>query len=522
MAAGDVKRPTDVTLLQAVERLLCSFPVAAAHREALEVLGSQIVYASRCHLTTFDTTWLVLVRFSSQIETAFGLTREVLAIYSPHTDLQLRTHKAIREMMDSLPRSPTPDLVLLWSPDPRTAVKVDDWNTPHLTVVPLPVIGESKRDMARVLLAALRERIYSRDLYYETGPVSGERFFGRRKLLASLADDLLSRRVAGVFGLRKAGKTSVLRQIAMMISERREQYVFLLRDLESLPGPPNDPVPYLLRDLQEELLLRLREQKLRTHELVQLGNTFDLAAFRRAFQAVLRKESSTLFILALDEVEYLMPLAPSSSQEEFPSIPQLFGMLRSLVQENENFTFVLSGLTSAIIEVGRLYGRPNPLFSWAKLYFVGPFAPNEGRELLTTLGERMGVRWTDDAMSELLEQTSGHPYLFRNLASVVVQSLPIAVERRVIERYHVTQAIPAWRREVAGNFREILDHVRENYPEEAFLLDLLLESPSDFYELIDEEPLAVNHLLKLGLVDEVGEGRFRPSRVVNFLPRRKQ
>src|SRR3954465_10955307 len=76
---------------------------------------------------------------------------------------------------------------------------------------------------------------------------------------------------------------------------------------------------------------------------------------------------------------------------EMSSIAQFLGVLRSLVQENRNFTFLLSGLTSSIVEEGRLYGRPNPLFSWAKAYFLAPFKRPEADELATSVGSRMGI-----------------------------------------------------------------------------------------------------------------------------------
>src|SRR3712207_8555499 len=51
--------------------------------------------------------------------------------------------------------------------------------------------------------------------------------------------------------------------------------------------------------------------------------------------------------ISLDEIEYLCPPeAITTTTAEAQEIPQFFGVLRSLAQENDNFTFVLAGLRS--------------------------------------------------------------------------------------------------------------------------------------------------------------------------------
>lgn len=89
---------------------------------------------------------------------------------------------------------------------------------------------------------------------------------------------------------------------------------------------------------------------MRTRELADLHDTFDMLAFKRALQTVLRKEPELRIIIALDEVEYLCPPDKISIETaETQEIPQFFGVLRSLVQETDNFTFALAGLASAVI-----------------------------------------------------------------------------------------------------------------------------------------------------------------------------
>ena len=489
------RHPDTIRNLQGLKR---AFPVVGEHQESLAGLGSQIVY-STSRAPGFEEYGFALVRFSGAIEAAFGFTREVMFFYSPHRDLQIRTFRAAKTVLRGLNsnREVTPDTIFLHAPDPRLKEKLDDWSSGGLLAIPLIM-----SDGPLPFISLLRDYIFSRDLFYETTPVQGERFFGRRQLLQSLREDIRNQRVAGLFGLRKAGKTSVLSELASNV--RSPEHIVLLRDLESLPSPPEDPVPDLLRELIGDLLTELRERGERTLELANLGSNPTLNELKTALLATLRRlaRSGVDLTLLLDEIEYLTPADRIDIAEgDLASVAQLLGVLRSLVQESENFTFVVSGLTSSIIESGRLYGRPNPLFSWAKAYFLSPFERHEADNLALSVGQKMGITIENGALEALFEASGGHAFLYRHLASkVVADELPLDVFHRRMARADVLRATQPWRLQVAGNMREMLDHLKRYYPDESFLLDVLMEEPESFLAVADAEPAALGHLLGLGLV----------------------
>ncbi|MDU0327636.1 ATP-binding protein [Microbacterium sp. KSW2-21] len=473
-----------------------------------------MVHAQKCTVSGLHNCRISLVRFSGAIEAAFGLTREVMFFYSPYPDLQIRELKAAKDAIKKLHRDVTPDVIFVWTPDPRARQKLDDWSTGGFLAIPLT--SADATDPVS-LVALLRDYIYARDLFYESTPVRGDRFFGRRQLMQALRDDVQNQRVAGLFGLRKAGKTSVLTQLADDVGN--ENRLVILRDLESLPSPPTDPIPSLIKDLRADLLEILQRRGLKSRPLGQLASDADASDFRRAMQAVLRslaKESVTL-VLLLDEIEYLTPSDRIDiSEGDMTSVSQFLGALRSLVQENENFTFVLSGLTSAIVENGRLFGRPNPLFSWAKTHFLAPFDRAEADELATSVGARMGINIDEPALATFFEATGGHAFLYRSLASSVVQKLPVDVFQRRIARADVLRDLDDWKRTVAGNINEMISHVRRYYPLEAVMLDLLLDSPSDFGEIANEQPMELRHLMSLGLVEKDGNS-YQGATVLSLL-----
>jgi hypothetical protein len=63
--------------------------------------------------------------------------------------------------------------------------------------------------------------------------------------------------------------------------------------------------------------------------------------------------------------------------------------------------------------------------------------------------------------------------------------------------------VNSWRRGIAGNMREMLDHVKRYYPDESYLIEILMAEPESFALVAEDAPLALGHLINLGLVQEV-------------------
>lgn len=444
-----------------------------------------------------ENVWFARVRFSGAIETGFGFTREVLFTYSPFRDLQSRLVSEIRAELKHRAASATPDIVFVSAPDPRLRTKLDDWSTHDLLLIPLDApIDETPQ----AFIGLLQDFLYTRDLFYETTPVRGANFFGRRKLLRAMRDDIRNRSVAGLYGLRKAGKTSVLTELSDTVGS---SVVPILMDLETFPSPPDDPTPDIIADLRRRLRDSLEQRGLKTKDLDALPERPSITQWKTATQATLKQlhADEVSVLLMLDEVEYLT--SDNLQDGSLPQIAQLLGAFRSLVQETQNFTFILSGLTSAITESGRLYGRPNPLFAWAKSYFLGPFDKADADELAIGVGGRMGIAIDANGLQALHDGSGGHAFLYRNLASAAVQSLPKDMFGRRITATEVQNAYPRWKMTIAGNVKEMIDHVKRYYPTEAVLLEILYEEPESFLEIAGDETSALKHLLDLGLIHEV-------------------
>jgi hypothetical protein len=463
------------------------------------------------------------------LEGRFGFTREVPVLYYPFSDLQIRQIDGIeKNLADHLPtdrRSVSSAEIFIWSDDTRLSDKLAHWSSPTRVLIPLPnQAAISSNDPIAHFINTLANKLTSRDLYSIRGYVTGEQFFGRSAELQFLSDCIKSREVVGVFGLRKTGKTSLLHEVIR--ANRREFIssnpieVIIYQDLEYLPSVADDPVPDLIQDIADNLRKALKEHGLRTLELTELPRAASLSDFRRALDALLEKiEGEASITVVLDEIEYLCPPNPigDTSSEPFQKVRQLFGVFRKLVQERQNFGLVLAGLSSSSIEDSELYGSPNPLFSFATALYLGPLSSVEAGQMLNTVGKRVSLEWTNDAVELAHELSGGHVLLLRELASAVLKNQRhTRTTTTIIKRAHIHAVVPSWRENVASHVKEVLPHLRRYYTEEADLAIMLIEDPASFGEYATMYPANIKRLRELGIVSLDTEGVWEPSKILEF------
>jgi len=520
---GSPRLTRNTTILSKLDALARVFPQSRHHRAILNETGSDFTYAAELPANSpFADVWLALIRLAPDLEERFAIHQEIPVIYSPHTDVQGRSIVRLPEMFTRLPAERqgfAGGLVFFWAPDPRLETKLERFSKTELVLLPMPS-GSSDG-----FLTNLVARLYSQDLYRERTAVTGDQFFGRRSILAQLRGDLANHRVPAVFGTRKTGKTSILKELVRTSSSQGHtglKEVFVYQDLEHLPRPSSgrDPIPELLGDLAESIRQELKLRDLRTRELGELDGRPTLLDFRKALTAILSHPSNVdlYLVVILDEIEHLCPpdsddIGPSEANEE---IPQFFGVLRKLVQELDNFNFVVAGLASAIIESGELYGRHNPLFRIANTYYLAPFSMSEAEELLQGIGVRLGMNWTREAISAAHEETGGHVVLLRELAAQVWEAKrQDRIDRLDVTAEEVESVVSSYRRTVRSQIRETVEHVKRYYPDEYDLCGELLARPSEFGSLADIYPAEVNRLINLGLVIEES-GQWRPTQILQL------
>ena len=488
----------DPRTLGHIRQLQRVHPVAVLHRKALELIGSDFTFAQE---DTVSGCWAAIIELSSELQRLFGLNRGILAYYAPYADLQLRTFERLRAQ--KLQRPTHSHLYFLSTPDVYAERKVSGWTlTEPYSVVLLPGDGTPEA-VARQLLTEMIRQVSRRNPYDRTNPVTGHDFYGRRQLLTELVNELRQGHVCGVFGLRKTGKTSLVTELGrQFVKDDADKRVFIFRDLEVLPSDPERQVPQLVSDLAKQAHTSFRGAGMRTHELSQLPSYPTVGELRQALQACLNHVGSRdkTVVIALDEIESLVgPDAARTAGK--PSVAEFLGALRSLVQEQPNFNVVISGITLAPLRNATLYGRENPLFAWAKPFFVTALPRSDTVEMISSLGARMAVQWQRDALNLLFDVTGGHVFLARSFAAAVSSELSLRIEERTVTEADVRARLRSWRRSMVGIIDSMLDALARFYEDELAVFDLGIAG-TPFDDLDREYPDQINNLLALGLLEE--------------------
>ncbi|MFX1759542.1 RNA-binding domain-containing protein [Rhodococcus sp. As11] len=517
---GKRRTTRNPVVLQKLEELAIRYPESRSHRNALRDLNSDFVYAAPVRDDKrFHDVWIVLVRLAPELEDRFGIHREILGIYTPHADLQGRTIRRIPELFAMLPierRGIARHISFVWSSDSRLHTKLDQLSQTELVLIPfVGYDGDS-------LLHALAGRLYAQDLYQERKYVTGDQFFGRRPILQALRADLRNQQISGLFGTRKTGKTSILKELVATSKANsdetlREVYVYIdLEDLSSVRT--GDPIAELIEDVSEKIRIELKEAGARTKEISEVSFDTTIREFRTALAATLqhRDNSDISLVIILDEIEHLCPPDHANGEpgRHAHKIPQFFGVLRKLVQELDNFNFAIAGLAPAIIEIGELYGRPNPLYSVATPYYLSPFDRGEAAELLNGIGARIGLIWNEEAINAAFNETGGQVILLRELGSRVWRTRAQGrTEACVITSDDIRVLLRDYRRSVRSQIDETMKYIQQYYPNEYALAQELIENRDSFNELVEQYEAESDRLINLGLATCIA-GVWEPSRLL--------
>ena len=197
-----------------------------------------------------------------------------------------------------------------------------------------------------------------------------------------------------------------------------------------------------------------------------MGQGMTLQDLKRAIDKSLqdRRAADAQVLVALDEIESLVGSYKTPTVDPF--VAEFLGVLRSLVQENKNINVVVSGLAAGIATAETLAERENPFLGWAEAFYVGPFDESTARDLLTTVGRKMALKFTPEAIGAIHFQTGGHVYLIRSLAADLADRLSNEIEQRTISLDDVNKVIAQWRISEAVKVRSFLGSFARYYPEE--------------------------------------------------------
>lgn len=365
------------------------------------------------------------------------------------------------------------------------SVRIEDKRTLLPALIPLPQSDiETGMDALGVLRTALDRWLYRRDLFAGSSPVEGKRFFGRDRPLAQIRDAISSANPTGIFGLRKVGKTSLLKEAQRRAVEQGDAVVYI--DLLRVPSDVSD-CGWLYWKIADELRravthLPLPALKWRVGgafaDFLDIPSTFPIAT---AFDSDLSKLLNVIrttpirprprVVVLLDEIERLLPTL--LGKPGFAGFFDFFGYLRGVSQEHREFILIITGANASIGETAQFDRRDNPVFNYFKEVYLSPLEPLECTLMMRALGRGMGIRFTHEAEERVYQLTGGHPFFARQLCSFVAEQKkerPLCVDRDMIET-----AVDDYLDARSGDFQEIAERLDRDFPDELAVCIFLAE-----------------------------------------------
>lgn len=273
-------------------------------------------------------------------------------------------------------------------------------------------IVESRRSMAELLDRVLSQMSLVLLSPYEINkPVTGSRFFGResevRRLLYSGDTNF------AVMGIRRIGKTSLLREAARRLRERalendNEEAARRIFFMDCSPLRTPD-------ELMREVIRHYYP-----HDLMRLENRQFPLYFPDFLRRMARRYEGQL-VLLLDEFDVLL-------NADLNNEP-LLHVLRTASNEG-HCRFIIAGFRDLLEQSTRLQ---SPLFNFAKSLRLKEFSREEaGRMILGPLGNlRIRVERENEVVDRIFDETAGQPHLIQFYCSYIIDRLDHAGSRRL-------------------------------------------------------------------------------------------
>ncbi len=232
---------------------------------------------------------------------------------------------------------------------------------------------------------------------YETrAPVTGSRFFGREHEISRILANPDTNQI--ILGIRRIGKTSLLREIERIFHEREENaHVFYLECSDLLSA--DDYIREVVRKLNPRELPRLEMQK--------------YIFFFPNFLERMSKQYKSKIIFLLDEIDNLVIMQRGDWD--------LFSMLRASSNKGA-CQYIIAGFREAMREQ---YLLDSPFYNFAQEIRLNEFSRQQARDLIVTPMENLRVRFhhQEEVVNRIYTETSGQPNLIQYYCLILLRRL---------------------------------------------------------------------------------------------------
>lgn len=474
---------------------------------------------SQTRPANMQAPWIVRARPPRQIAESFDIRVEVLFFCTDFQDLQARTVQYCQEVALADARA-SREVTFIVTADPNPDEKIKQMPS-AANVIPLSwgwlQRATAANDVRNPLRSRLQTYLYARDLFDERNPVVGELFFGRTRDLQQLRSATLRDQHVGLFGLRKIGKTSLLKSFLEKLANRAAEGPIILPsyvDLQEVPFEARN-WRYLLWSVGRQILNQWNRHpshtasRLRTRFLdsswppspkLQVSLAFDEELRRLAAQVAQVGELHMPVIL--DEIELLLP--PSDPASGFEGGVEFVRYFRGLTQAGLPLSLVIAGANPYFAEQAVIGELDNPLFNFVTKQYLAPLDEQDTRLMVSRLGKGMGLEFEAAAKDAVYASAGGHPFVTRQLCSTINSHCRHRSRPCVITVQDVNQVLVDFARAQFHTFDQVFDSLHFHPDEQDMLREIATGNEEFVRDYVKNDPRSVEHLKGYGLVEERG------------------
>lgn len=392
-------------------KLVSKLPWSAALLSQLERDGFHINHVR----STGKPVWFVRAAPPQRLQEGFGLAPEVLIVLVRGELQAVDVRAASEEVIRSGLRL-----------DGNLLVVADD--RPSLADR-LERIGGHGQRVAWVsrpdgtwpsLIDVFRRELPLFDAYEERDPVRGAQLVGREAEVAALRTRIVRGDAVGLFGLRKMGKTSVMRAVTDSFDPASA-----MRNEEGAASQTDNIVVWLdagvliertVDALADELLAALDRRMLAAGNPLPTRRGRGLLAWKSAIESLL--DDGRRFCVVIDEYDLLFE--GEDDKAPIPRLNQFFRLVRGWSQMRQGqVSLVLIGRDATFLSAPEIDGVTNALLMWCTPMWIGPLSEQKATELLRKIGRRVGLEVGVRSAALALDWTGGHPLLQRQFGSAL-------------------------------------------------------------------------------------------------------
>lgn len=455
---------------------------------------------------------------------------EFLLIFSHFDDCswQQNTLKAanfIRKRKEIAERRPLVNFYILISNARNLKIEIDKMKGgTEAAIIPFSfeeiLNCNNKRQLEELFINRFGEYLFENNMLGEENPIENEQllFGDRGKIADSIVQRCKEGKHSGIFGLRRSGKSSVLRAVTRRLNYAEIKYVIIearsaLETIDSWKTALFD-IAKRIRIVTTEMIQGDDETRHDFQERLKLSSTesdYERHPTQCFVEDVkLYTRSCQTFVIAIDEIELITyNTATSAAWQNLDAYKGFWGALR-----DSGCSLIVCGVNSTINEKSiieyngktcdnPMYERIHNCADFSKTY-LPTFTDEQTKIMINTLGSYSNVAF-DAVYVDINRAFGGQPYAIRQFCAFMFEHIKTYRSPNTI--YEISKPtfsalISEFNCSGKGKqvFATILQHI-SIFKEEYEMLKKFALTPGKYKKVEHDDINIIDHLIKYGLIE---------------------